>query len=261
MQYDSISFSRMRNLSTTYDIDRALHSTMEKSVRAAYADRNAFGSVLDIIREHGWQGVLFGGALRDWVTVGENHPSRDYDIVLDVDDIDDLETAFSDSIVRRTRFGGLRLQIKSQNFDLWPLRSTWAFRAHPARFVPSFEALPATTFLDVDAVAISLNVADHRAYRVYSHGFYEAIRRRTIDVNFEPNPYPELCVIRSLVIACQTGFRLGTSLRRYLCEQGTRFGAAEMEAIQSSHYGQIVVSPTRLGNWLWSIRQGAEVIA
>jgi Poly A polymerase head domain len=74
--------------------------------------------------------VLIGGAIRDTLF---HRPLKDLDIVAHAS-LDTLRDAFLDVAVKENTFGGLLLKIHDVPVDLWPLRSTWAFR-NDAKFL------------------------------------------------------------------------------------------------------------------------------
>ena len=61
--------------------------------------------------------------------------------------------------------------------------------------------MPKTTFLNVEAVAVELNPRPTRSRKLYESGFFEGVATETIEINLEENPFPDLCVARSLLTA------------------------------------------------------------
>ncbi len=145
----------------------------------------------------------------------------------------------SNIVVRRNRFGGLKVKLHGHSIDIWQMQHTWAFRegyVAPARF----EYLPQTTFLNLDAVILELFPTENRRRRrFFEYGFLSGIERQTIEINLSTNPSPPLCVIRSIILANTTGFRIGPNLARYLHDVSNRMTIEEFEAIQQSHFGTI----------------------
>lgn len=179
--------------------------------------------------------VLFGGVLRDLMTDGHACKPRDVDLVVDEHSLRRIEETFAERIVRRTRFGGLHLRINEIPIDLWSLPQTWAFEQ--GHIKTEFEQLPRTTFLNVEAVIARFDPSTQAEPEIFEYGFFEAMRTRVLEINFEPNPFPELCVIRSLVCAMKLRFSIGPRLARYISRQASSCDDERFEQVQESHYG------------------------
>ena len=154
---------------------------------------------------------LFGGAVRDLAIFGRSANPIDIDLVVGGVSVRELEAVLGAFVTRRTSFGGLKLTISGTSVDIWPLQETWAFRVNGFAN-PTFAELPATTFLNVEAVAAEMKSDCLRVGRIYSKGFFESIGKREIDLNFISNPFPEKAVVRSLALASRIGFSVGPAL-------------------------------------------------
>jgi len=214
-------------------------------------------TVISTIEDHKWPAVVFGGVVRDLLLFGLTEKPRDVDIVLDKVSKKELMDVFSEKVYRTTRFGGLNLRTDGWLIDLWPLEETWAFRGEAVTRI-GFEQLPTTTFLNVEAVAIELTTQRGRERRIYASGFFQAIRSKTIEVNFEPNPYPGLCIVRSLVMAARIGFMVGPELARYIAKNSQLFTIDDLLGIQIAHYGKIRCGGDDLEAWLSAIQNHVE---
>jgi hypothetical protein len=216
--------------------------------------RRALISMIRRIRDEKWQAVLFGGTLRDLMIYGLSKLPRDVDIVVAGPTTDELADSFRDFTSRRTRFGGLHLEFGGWMFDVWPLSETWALR-HSAAGGPQddFAALPKTTFLNVEAVAVDLAALHGKSRRIFAHGFFEALADRTLEINFEDNPFPALCVVRSLITAARLRFSIGPKLSKYLIHYGEIFSREELVQVQTSHYGSCKRTATEFDVWLRAI--------
>ncbi|RKI35331.1 hypothetical protein D7Y27_32225 [Corallococcus sp. AB004] len=222
-----------------HDPRRVLRKRLSDFVtRVPHPWHGAMRSLLDVFREHDWQVFVFGGTLRDLLAVSATAAPRDVDLVVAGATGPALRAAFSRELVRVNRFGGLHLQVQKLPVDIWTLESTWAFQQKLVHG-GDFAHLPRTTFLNVEAVAAELDTRKGRARRVYGEPFFRAVREQVLDINLEENPYAGLCVVRSLLTARKLHYALGPRLARYVAHHGSRIDAAELEAIQLSHYGRI----------------------
>src|SRR5262249_14739947 len=123
----------------------------------------------------------------------------------------------------------------------------------------TFEDLPRTTFLDIEAVAVELSPRERgRPRGIAEHGFLEAMRTRTIDINLEPNPFPELCVVRTLALARNLRLSLSSRLVQSLARQLRPPGTAELLAVQLAPYGSPRVTAARLDVWRRELGKHAD---
>lgn len=190
-----------------------------------------------------------GGLPRDLVAHSRPKRPRDIDLVAGSDDLGPLLDVIQATVRRKTRFGGLQLSVKNWTVDVWPLSQTWAFREGLVSD-PSFNALPRTTFFNIEAVAIELGSRGPNGQRrVADAGFFDALATRTIDINFEPNPFPALCVVRALVFASRLQFALAPRLVAYVARKMAEHSIEELLDAQVQHYGQIRINREVLGSW------------
>jgi len=233
---------------------------LEKDLRAKVtrflaggSPRQALLEITDRIRGRNWDAVLFGGTLRDLMLYGGSHLPRDVDIVIAGVPADQIATLFSDCIIRQTRFGGLHLRHKGWLFDVWPLADTWAFKSSNHRQF-DFEDLPKTTFLNVEAVVADLTAKPGRARKIRANGFFEAITEQILDINNEENPFPTLCVVRTLITAARLQFSISRRLCKYLLHYSKTTSAEELVYVQLKHYGTCKRTAEEFHAWLEFIR-------
>ena len=214
--------------------------------------RRQMAEVVRRLREYKYNAYFFGGSLRDLVIRPESALPRDVDIVVDAPSNAVLADRFADLCLRQTRFGGIRLR-RGLLFDIWALPETWAFKT--GVISPAFEGLPSTTFLNIEAVVAQLYACPGEKRIIHEKGFYDAVAKCELEINFEPNPYPALCVIRSLIMAEQLGFSIGRRLARYIIEQTGHASAFFIDLIeaQRSHYGAVRWPEDVLRQWISSI--------
>jgi hypothetical protein len=210
-------------------------------------------SALKRIRQQKMSAFVFGGALRDLMVQGAKAEPRDIDVVVDCSSLDQLENLFSDYLVRKTRFGGLHLNVRGWAVDIWPLAETWALREALVKD-RDFHALCRTTFLNVEAITIEISPKRHLARQLYSYGFFEGIQSSTLDINLEENPFPELCAIRALVTASSLQFGISKRLAKYILHYLQRTTFEEFISIQLSHYGFVRCNLEHLQAWNHLIR-------
>jgi hypothetical protein len=207
--------------------------------------------VLQHLRQSDVQAVLFGGTLRSLLASrifeGRFGRPRDLDVVVSGAVLSELEERFSSIVVRRTRFGGLQLRNGYWRFDVWPLNETWAFRKD-CRGSVGFEDLPSTTTFNLEAIAVEAWSRDGRPRSVFSGNdqFFEGLLSRTLELNRSDSPFPELTVVRAVIMASELRFRIGPRLAEYITEVGPNLSEEAITQIQAHHYGQPRISSCTL---------------
>src|SRR5882757_4862769 len=219
-------------------------------VRAAH--RQALFEVFDRIKSNKWEAVLFGGTLRDLMLYGPGHSPRDIDIVISNVDADQIAASFMDCSSRRTRFGGLHLEYRGWLVDVWSLHDTWAIK-NSGKFRADFDDLPRTTFLNVEAVIADLVPSRGKSRNIRDSGFFDAISQRLLDINYEENPFPTLCVVRSLITAARLRFSISRKLCKYLLHHAERVSPEELVDVQIKHYGTCTRKAEEFQFWLHAI--------
>lgn len=239
---------RDRELRPTGGIGDYLSEDFENTPqKEVLKEEKSIHSTIGEIKKRNWNAVFFGGMLRS-LLVSKLDPTvsrrpRDIDIVIQGAKIEEIEKLFYYILDRKTRFGGLKLKRVRWQFDVWPLEETQSFQEDSIA-VPTFEDLPWTTFFNVEAVAVDVWPRRGFARRIYSGDdqFFRSIINRTLEINRESNPYPELCVVRGLVMAANLKWKIGPRLLRYLGHHGLRLSASEFEEVQQKHYGRVQCS-------------------
>lgn len=200
---------------------------------------NGIQEIYKTTKERGWEIFLFGGVPRSiWISDGPVRV-RDFDLVVADECFDELSYTFSDYVVRKNRFGGIKLLIDNIEFDAWPLSSTWAFKTGhvaPAKF----ELLPETVFLNIDSIIIELAPPEGAKRRVYQAGFYRSIRDKCLDICLHENPFPELCAIRALRMAQVMQFNLTRKLSHYIVDVISTSDLISLNEVQLNHYGRVI---------------------
>ncbi len=210
---------------------------------------------LQKICEYDPNAFLCGGAARDILLSHNYNPiiPRDLDIVLKYADLNKISDSFVNGVKRWNCYGGVSIQIKDLSLDLWKLSETWAFKKKYVE-VKSFVDFPKTTFLDIDAVAVQLFKEKRQKRKIYSKGFFEAILKKTIEINLEDNPNPAMCIIRSLRIANKFKFAIGPRLAHYMVSYTNQMEIEELAEIYQNRYASARVTTEKLYNCFKSIK-------
>ncbi len=200
--------------------------------------------MLQEFRDARLRAVVFGGTLRSLLTsrlfLDRPGRPRDVDVVVSGIPLREIEHRFKKSLTRHTRFGGLQLHRGGWQFDVWPVGETWALRKD-GRPDAGFAALPSTTTFNLEAIAVDAWPRSGHSREMFSGDdqFFDGIRTQTLELNREDNPYPDLTVVRALVLAASLRFRIGPRLANYIASAGIDLEAGRFEDLQRGHYGHV----------------------
>jgi len=233
---------------------RELRRRVSRFLHASATGRHALRITLSRLAQPSWEPVIFGGVPRDLAVYAGSVVPRDVDIVLESVGSEEIANELADLVKRRNRFGGVKLVSDGWRFDVWPLSETWAFRAG---LVPlnGVDSLAKTTFLNVEAVAVQLKSHKGRGRRVFEQGFFDAVAQRKLDINLEDNPFPALCVVRSLLTAARLQFVLAPRLLRYIAHYSRISDIDGLLEVQDQHYGGVRRFAEEMRFWISSIHR------
>jgi hypothetical protein len=253
---------------TTHELQRKVGDFLAPQPQRFKLDR-ARRSAIEVLTRtvrKGWRTYLVGGFLRDVVVHSYSHWPRDFDVVVEGCSSDELKGVFIDILAGQNRFGGLTLRRSTEmpgykavtpelDFDVWRLEDTWAVRHFDLpRTIESFVRTP---FLNIDSIAISIGPGDDYL-SVFEHGFFEALKRRQVEVNQSSNPYPVLCAVRGLIMAATLDFAVGPKLAAFVYDLAVKVPLEEFLAAQIGHYGHVRSPRQHLARWIADVRSQLE---
>lgn len=171
--------------------------------------------------------VILGGAVRDY-KLGKQ--PRDIDIVVDCPT--GKLNVLRDYEGKRNNFGGYKVVINKVEFDIWSLESTWALK-NDSKFEKKLDVIPETVFFNMDAIIYYMHTG-----QVVDKGFSQAMESRTLDIVYEPNPYPYLCVSKALIALDKYDMKPSERLRDFIgSQEGRGYGESNFIKYQNVNYG------------------------
>ncbi len=233
---------------------RELRQRLRSFLSADSESQARLRATLRPMREEGWQAFLFGGLLRDllWGVT-----PRDVDLVVQDEHMDSIIHWLSPKICHRNRFGGIKVRDNGWEFDIWSVSQTWAFQQSSNWPSRSFADLPATTFLNIEAVAMELWPSSSER-RIYENGFYSAFEQQTVEINYADNPYPDFCIARAIFVAAKLRFNIGPELTKYIDAHTSIVSVKDIANIQRKHYKTGLLSEAYLTRLLDHVRWSAD---
>jgi hypothetical protein len=173
---------------------------------------------------------VFGGIIVDYIQGKNSH--RDIDIVVNGFD-NKLNTYIQTLNGKKNSFGGFKIEINKLLIDIWPIEKTWAFKRNRTLefFLPM--QLPSTSFFN--ATSIIFSISEKKLY--WNESFIKYISEKKIDILFEENPYPELCIVKT-VDYLKDGCEISSNLKKYI-NQFLDIKLDKIDDIQFKHYGYL----------------------
>jgi hypothetical protein len=186
------------------------------------------------------QVYLFSGVIRNYFIQRKFDKLRDVDFI--ISDELDIELLFPNLTINKNSFGGYKLVIESITIDLWIVKNTWALNQGQIKLpYKQLDHLPNTTFFNFSSIIFSLNNKDF----TIGKPFLRFLKYKKIDVVFEENPYPGLCIVNSFYYSDKYHFKLSRKLVEYILAN-YEDNINDFENIQIKHFGEIIYEKTYL---------------
>lgn len=173
---------------------------------------------------------IFGGFIVDFLKKNRFH--RDIDIVIENLNKETIELINQFNGIKNS-FGGYKLNIGEVNVDIWAIKDTWAIRKMNYMNFDLFSILPSTSFFN--STAIIFSVQDNKL--IFKNSFENYINNKFLDIIFEDNPYPELCILKSYENFLD-GAQLSDKLLKYIIDKFPN-SYDNLNSAQLKHYGRI----------------------
>lgn len=133
--------------------------------------------------------LIFGGCIRDIALNGVSNFSSDIDLVF-CGSQESLNKSVPVSF-QKNKFGGFRGNVGKWQVDIWPIKSTWAFKNEHVKFA-SNEDLLKTTITNWDAIFYSWNT-EKLSYR---KDYFQDLCEGYLELVLPQNPNLIGCIVR-----------------------------------------------------------------
>lgn len=163
---------------------------------------------------------VVGGYFRDFLN---NKESRDIDIIVDLDNVKLLDVISSiDSHYTINRHGGIKLQLKNMDVDLWSLEKNWAFKNKLVKLneKDKLNSIAKGCFFNYDSLVINLH---NYTYNIrYYNDFLDS---KTLDILQKSscyknlNPTVEANIIRAFYIKENLDIKFSENLTDYIVKK------------------------------------------
>lgn len=177
-------------------------------------------SFLRVLRKNG-EPFIFGGAARD-VAFGAGRLVHDLDIFVS-GRIDAEEISQEASNLRKTNFGGLRMNVGRYEVDAWELQKSYAFRLDAPSYI-SIQNLLRTVCFSTDGIAVSLDSGRVLA----SRQFCESLEAGRLDFVVPPFQFEPVVATRIARLVLKLDLEMTPSVAGYFVRCVEDFGVSNL---------------------------------
>jgi hypothetical protein len=192
---------------------------------------------------------VFGGFIVDYLNHNNKH--RDIDIVVASLDNNLLKLIKSFNGIKNS-FGGYKIIIDQIIVDVWAIKDTWAIKKMNSLNFDLINLLPSTSFFNSTAIIFSITTKK----LTFHKKFLEYINNDKLDILFEDNPYPALCILKSYQYF-KLGINFTNKLSKYIYNR-FKIYYNQLEDMQLKHYGYLRYSQNELINFANEIDQNLK---
>lgn len=183
---------------------------------------------------------IFGGIIKDFLMAIKEKKRFSEITYKDIDLVatnlqNEVKDFLTDYSIRVNVFGGFKLKVNNKDYDLWELENTWAIKEYPQFNFDLEKYLPKTSFFNCTAILYSIKKNEFIFDKQNYEQFYV---KNELDIVFESNPYPALCIVKTYDYYCQHEIQIAKDLRDFVLKK-YRIEEDKLEQIQKDYYGEI----------------------
>ena len=127
---------------------------------------------------------------------------------------------------------------------MWSLQNTWGIVMDNKSLSP--ESLLETSFFNFSAIVYDYN----NEIFIVGKPFLKFLNTHILDIVYEKNPKPELCIVNTLYYREKFGFEIGEKLSKWLVREYYSNPQLEYNIIQQNHFGKILYSKRKIINFI-----------
>lgn len=206
-----------------------------------FLNRNLSNEVLTFVNEleQLTNVIIFSGVIRNFFL--KKRVIRDLDLIL-VDRIAIEELIKSSMVINKNSYGGYKIKIGQINIDLWFLEDTWAFKYQKTfNFSELDKLVPSTAFFNFSAIIFKMR---EKVFH-YSIDFVRFLRKKEIDVVYEPNMNYKLCVVNTYYYSKKYDLKISDKLKKFIRHIHLS-GDGNYRQTQIKHFGRVLFSNIRI---------------
>lgn len=190
---------------------------------------------------------IFSGVIRDYFFEKKSSYPRDLDVVVGNGKLESIPTDYLRQVEYSVnQFGGVKLKEKDKTVDVWQLKDTWGIKMKKAEATP--QELVNTAFFNVSAIAFDYG----REKFIVSDAFKSFMNTRILDVVYEDNPFPDLCVVNTLYYSRKLNCKLSNRLSSWILNHYHK--EHDYSSVQIKHFGIIKYSNTEIELFVSKLR-------
>ncbi|WP_336717741.1 hypothetical protein [Pantoea ananatis] len=204
------------------NIDSAEHFKLQEAERYVTSCFNQLinkdpfiGRVFQNLFDEGFEGVIFGGWVRDRIiefTMGVSVKSKDIDFVYKGDK-NLNKRIFETNLVKRNMFGGYFIDYPTMHIDLWELNKTYLIEKNKLK--NNFSSLLITSDYTVNAVIYYPKQTGNNAY-LLDAGCINAVESKDLEFLANEVAFPLIQSARAAIFSARFGFTLSNTVHQFI---------------------------------------------
>lgn len=171
---------------------------------------------------------------------------RDLDFVLDGNCKVDMFTAGK---VHVNQYGGLKLEWGNVTVDVWSLEETWGIIEEGKPVTP--QSLLETSFFNFSAIVYDYN----KEKFIVGRPFLEFLNTNTLDVVYEKNPKPDLCIVNTIYYMEKLKCRIGKKLSQWIIKQYDNNPLMEYDTVQQRHFRKVLYDKNKISQFVENLKK------
>lgn len=199
---------------------------------------------------------VFSGIIRDFFLEKPNYEHqrgkkkrrspRDLDFVLDGDCKAEMFTAGK---VHVNQYGGLKLEWGNVTVDVWSLEETWGIIEDSKPVTP--QSLLETSFFNFSAIVYDYN----KERFIVGRPFLEFLNTKILDVVYEKNPMPDLCIVSTIYYKEKLKCSVGHRLSQWIINQYESNSIKEYDTVQQNHFGKVLYDKKKISQFVENLKR------
>lgn len=175
--------------------------------------------------------------------------NRDLDIVVEnIDNIKLPKSVLQNTVVRKNKFGGFKIELGKLIVDVWDIKKTWGLIQEKKSPVP--EELIKTVFFNFSAIVYDFNDAKF----IFDNEFCDFLYTNMLKVIYPLNLDIALCIVNTMYYCQKYGFDISTQLCEWIISNESFANESDYISVQKRHFGEVKFSIEEIFSFLSSCK-------
>ena len=194
---------------------------------------------------------IFSGVIRNFFL--GYWQNRDLDIVVEnINNIKLSKNILRNTIIRKNKFGGFKIELDKLVVDVWDIKKTWGLVQEKKNPIP--EELIKTVFFNFSAIVYDFNDTKF----IFDNVFCDFLHTNMLKVIYPLNLDIALCIVNTMYYCQKYGFTISTQLCEWIINNAPLVNECDYILTQKRHFGKIKFSIDEISYFLAWCRSFCE---